>query len=94
VVIEGPITKTKWSHIPITFSAQDINIASFPHTNAMVVTIHVDRCDVNRILIDNGSQAKILFLSSFKKMGNDRKQLKEPTKPFYDFSGKRIELDR
>jgi hypothetical protein len=94
VVIEGPITKTKWSHIPITFSAQDINIASFPHTNAMVVTIHIDRCDVNRILIDNGSQAKILFFSSFKKMGNDRKQLKEPTKPFYDFSGKRIELDR
>jgi hypothetical protein len=25
-------------------------------------------------------------------MGYDRKQLKEPTKPLYDFGGKRIEL--
>jgi hypothetical protein len=57
----------------------------------MVITIHIDRRDVTRILIDNGSQAEILFLSAFKKMGYDRKQLKEPMKPFYGFSGKRIE---
>jgi hypothetical protein len=73
VTVEGPITQTKWSHIPITFSAQDINIASFPHTNTMVVTIHMDRWDITRILIDNGSQAKILFLSAFKRMGYDHK---------------------
>jgi hypothetical protein len=28
VTVEGPITKTKWSHIPITFSSQDINLTS------------------------------------------------------------------
>jgi hypothetical protein len=42
VVVEDPITKTKWSHIPITFSAQDIKLASFPQTDAMVITIHID----------------------------------------------------
>jgi hypothetical protein len=31
VAVEGPITQTKWSHMPITFSAQDVSLASFPH---------------------------------------------------------------
>jgi hypothetical protein len=66
VAIEGPTTQTKWSHIPITFSAHDVNLALFPHTDAMVLTIHIDRCDVSRILIDNGNQAEILFLSALK----------------------------
>jgi hypothetical protein len=59
--------------MPITFSAQDVNLASFSHTNAMVVTVHIDRWDVTEILIDNGSQAKILFLACFRKMGFDQK---------------------
>jgi hypothetical protein len=46
VAVEGPITHTMWSHIPITFSTQDVNLASFPHTDAMVLTIHIDRWDL------------------------------------------------
>jgi hypothetical protein len=57
--------------MPITFSAKDTNLASFPHTDMMVVTVHIDRWDVTRILIDNGGQAEILFLSAFEKMGYD-----------------------
>jgi hypothetical protein len=57
----------------------------------MVLTIHIDRWDESKILVDNGSQAEILFLSGFEKMGYDKKQLKEPTKPLYGVSGKRIE---
>jgi hypothetical protein len=38
---EGPITKTKLSHIPIAFLAKDINQVLFSHTNAMVITIHI-----------------------------------------------------
>jgi hypothetical protein len=77
--------------MPITFSAQDVNLASFPHTDTMVVTVHIDRWDVIKILIDNRSQAKILFLTAFEKMGFDRKQLKESIKPLYGFGGGKIE---
>jgi hypothetical protein len=73
VAVEGPITKTKWSHIPITFFDQDVKLTSFPHTDAMVPTIHIDWSDVSKILIDIGSQAEILFLSTFEKMGYDKK---------------------
>jgi hypothetical protein len=59
--------------MPITFSAQDVNLVSFSHTDVMVVTIHIDRWDVTKILIDIGSQAEILFLIAFEKMGYNRK---------------------
>jgi hypothetical protein len=90
VAIEGTVIKTKWSHMSITFSIEDINLAFFPHTDAIVITVHIDRWDVTRILIDNSSQAEVLFLSAFDKMGYDKRKLKEPTKPLYSFDGKRI----
>jgi hypothetical protein len=67
VVVEGPITQIKWSHIPITFSVQYVNITSFPHTVVMVLIIHIDSWDMSKILVDNDNQAEILFLSTFTK---------------------------
>jgi hypothetical protein len=55
VIVEGSITQSKLSHMSITFSSQDINLTSFPHTDAMVVTIHINGWDVTKILVDNGS---------------------------------------
>jgi hypothetical protein len=42
----------------ITFSSRDVNLTSFSHTDAMVVTVHIDRWDVTKILIDNDSQVE------------------------------------
>jgi hypothetical protein len=91
VAVKGPITRTKWYHIPLTFTEANIKFVSFPHTDVMVITTHIDKWDVIRILIDNGRHAEILFLSAFDQMGFDRKQLKEATKPLYGFGGRRIE---
>jgi hypothetical protein len=90
IAIEGPITQTKWSHMPITFSSQDINLILFPHTNAMVITVHIDRWDVAKILINNDSQAEILFLATFDQMGFERKQLKSHRSPFMASAGKEL----
>jgi hypothetical protein len=57
--------------MPITFSSQDVNLTSFPHTDAVIVVVHIDRRDITKILIDNGSHAEILFLATFNKMGFD-----------------------
>jgi hypothetical protein len=77
--------------MPITFTVEDIKLTYFPHTYAMVINAHIDKWDATHILVDNGSQAEILFLSAFNQMGYDRRQLKEATKPLYDFGGRRIE---
>jgi hypothetical protein len=73
----------------ITFSSQDVNLTSFPHTDTIVVTVHIDRWDITKILIDNDSQSKILFLATFDKIGFDRKQLNESSKPLYGFDEKK-----
>jgi hypothetical protein len=65
---------------------------SFPHIDVMVITMHIDKWDVTRVLIDNVSQAEILFLSAFDQMGYNSKQLKEAMKPLDGFGEKRIKL--
>jgi hypothetical protein len=72
----------------ITFTEADINRVSFPHTDAMVITTYIDKWNVTRVLVDNGSRAEILFLSTFEQMGLNKKPLKEVSKHMYGFGGK------
>jgi hypothetical protein len=75
----------------ITFTEADIKLVSFPHTDAMVITAHIDQWNVTRVLVDNGSQAEIMFLSTFEQMGLNKSQLKESPKHLYGFGGRKIE---
>jgi hypothetical protein len=83
--------RTKCSHMPITFTEADIKLVSFLHIDTMVITVHIDKWDITRVLIDNRSQAEIIFLPSFDQIGFDRKQLKEASKSLYGFGGRRME---
>jgi hypothetical protein len=59
--------------MPLTFTEADIKLASFPHTDAMVIITHIDKWNITRVLDDNGSQTEILFLPAFDQIGFDRK---------------------
>jgi hypothetical protein len=37
VALTSPVVQTKWSHVPITFDARDVDLRSVPHADAMVV---------------------------------------------------------
>jgi hypothetical protein len=37
VALTGPVVQTKWSHIPLTFDARDVDLRSAPHVDAMVI---------------------------------------------------------
>jgi hypothetical protein len=51
----------------------NIKLTSFPHTDAMVITAHIDKWNVTRVLVNNGSQVETLFLSTFEQMGFSKK---------------------
>jgi hypothetical protein len=51
----------------------------------MVINAHIDKWNVMRVLVDNGSLVEIL------QMGFSKKQLKEASKPLYGFGGNKIE---
>jgi hypothetical protein len=88
VAITGPVVQTKWSHVSLTFDARDVDLRSAPHIDAMVISCSVSGWDLHKVLIDNGSQADIIFLHAFDRMGISHSLLKPSDNPLYGFGGK------
>jgi hypothetical protein len=80
--------QTKWSHVPLTFNARDVDLRSAPHIDAMVINCSVAGWDLHKVLVDNGSQADIIFLHAFDRMGISHSLLKPSDNLQYGFGGK------
>jgi hypothetical protein len=68
VGVQGPIIKSKWSHVPITFSQEDLQLKDYPHNDAMVISYVIKGFLVQNILVDTGSAADIIFAKAFRQM--------------------------
>ncbi|GFZ10155.1 hypothetical protein Acr_21g0007540 [Actinidia rufa] len=55
---------------PITFGSDDLRGLHLPHDDALVISAVIANFNVQRILIDSGSSADILFISAFEKDKN------------------------
>jgi hypothetical protein len=88
VTLTGPMVQTKWSHVPLTFDARDVDLRSAPQADAMVINCRVAGWDLHKVLVDNGSQADIIFLHAFDHMGISHSLLKPADNPLYRFNGK------
>jgi hypothetical protein len=80
--------QTKWSHVPLTLDARDVDLRSAPHIDAMVINCSVAGWDLHKVLVDNGSHADIIFLHAFDRMGISHNLLKPSDNPLYGFDGK------
>jgi hypothetical protein len=87
VAITGPVVQTKWSHVPLTFDARDVDLRSTPHIDTMVINCSVAGWDLHKVLLHNGSQADIIFLHAFDRMGISHSLLKPSDNPLYGFGG-------
>jgi hypothetical protein len=68
IAMEGKIERTRWSHIPITFTEEDVKLKSFPHNDALVIEANVASWTLEKLLVDNGSSVDILFAGAYHKM--------------------------
>ncbi|XP_021745390.1 uncharacterized protein LOC110711319 [Chenopodium quinoa] len=59
-----------------TFDEYDQEGIIYPHDDRLVVTMRIPNWEVDRILIDGGSSANIIYISAFKELKLDRKYLK------------------
>jgi hypothetical protein len=82
------VVQTRRSHVPLTFDARDVDLPSAPHVDAMVINYSITGWDLHKVLVDNGSQADIIFLYAFNRMGINHSLLKPSDNPLYGFSGK------
>jgi hypothetical protein len=62
--MKGPYKKTRWSHLPITFSV-DLQLKDYLHMDAMVIEANIDGLAVSKILVDGRSSADIIFASTY-----------------------------
>jgi hypothetical protein len=90
ISMEGPFKKTRWSHLPITFSEQDLKLKGYPHMDAMVIEANIEGWSVSKILVDGGSSKDIIFTSTLDAMQIDRKSLGREEHPLFGFGGKKI----
>jgi hypothetical protein len=90
VGVQGPFIKSKWSHIPITFSKEDIQLKDYPHNDAMVISSVINGFLVHNVLVDTGSAADIIFVKAFRKMQEHDDKIHDATHPLYGFGGRQI----
>jgi hypothetical protein len=62
VALTGPVVQTRWSHVPLTFDARYVDLRSALHVDAMVINCSIEGWDFHKVLVDNDSQADIIFL--------------------------------
>ncbi|GMN61551.1 hypothetical protein TIFTF001_030651 [Ficus carica] len=71
----------------ITFHSNEATNLSRPHDDALVLTLNVSNCEVGRILVDNGSSADVLFLSTLKEMELSDSDIERSTTVLTGFNG-------
>lgn len=91
VAVQNLVHHTDWLNVPLTFSKQDLNLESYPHTYAMVIKANIAAWEISRILVDTGNSADIIFVNGFDQMKLNRNQLHPSDTPLVAFGGKRIE---
>ncbi|GFZ15782.1 hypothetical protein Acr_25g0001910 [Actinidia rufa] len=72
---------------PITFNNDDLRGLHFPHNDALIVSAVIANFNVQKILVDNGSSADILFISAFNKMKIGMDKLHPFQTPLVRFGG-------
>jgi hypothetical protein len=90
VGVQGPLIKSKWSHIPITFSQEDLQLKDYPHNDAMFISCVIKGFLVHNVLVGTGSAADIIFAKAFRKMQEPDDKIHDATHPLCGFGGKQI----
>jgi hypothetical protein len=90
VGVQGPFVRSKWSHIPITFSQEDLQLKDYPHNDAMVISYVIKGFLVHNVLVDIGSAANIIFAKAFRQMQEPADKIHDATHPLCGFGGRQI----
>jgi hypothetical protein len=90
VGVQGHFIRTKWSHIPITFSQEDLQLKDYPHNDAMVIACVIKGFLVHNVLVDTCSVVDIIFAKGFRQMQEPDDKIHDATHPLCGFRGKHI----
>jgi hypothetical protein len=81
VGVQGPFIKSKWSHVPITFSQEDLQLKDYPHNDSMVISCVIKGFLVHNVLVDIDSATDIFFAKAFMQMWEQDDKIHDATHP-------------
>jgi hypothetical protein len=88
--VQGPYIKSKWSHVPITLSQEDLQLKDYPHNDVMVISCVIKGFLVHNVLVDTGSAADIIFAKAIRQMQELEDKIQDVMHPLCGFGGKQI----
>ena len=80
------------TNVPLVLSFSDAEKQGTiqPHDDALVVTLRIGGYDVNRVMVDQGSAAEIMYPDLFKGLGLKLEDLTTYSSPLVSFEGKMV----
>ena len=82
--------REKWEEDFLGFSGKEKEGTMQPHENALVVTVRIAGFDVKRVMIDQGSETKILYPDLYRGLGLTQANLSKYDTPFMAFDGSMV----
>ena len=78
--------------VPLVLSFSDVDKLGTiqPHNDALVVTLRIGGYDVKRVMIGQGSAAKIMYPDLYKGLGLKPESLTTYSSPLVSFEGKMV----
>lgn len=74
----------------IAFTSKDTGRVGTPHDNSFARSLRITNCIVRRILVDNGSSVKIMFIRAFEQMELLREDIQLVSSQLVGFDGSSI----
>jgi hypothetical protein len=82
VGVQGPFIKSRWSHIPITFSQEDLQLKDYPHNDAMVISCVIKGFLVHNVLVTQAVQRTSYLLRPSDRCKSPKIRSMTPHIPF------------
>ncbi|XP_050241026.1 uncharacterized protein LOC126689906 [Quercus robur] len=85
-----PPFKQRRTNRDMTFSEEDARGMKQPHDDPLVIMLIIEVFNTRRILMDNGSFADIIYLSTFQQLKLDPRRLRPFDSLLVNFNGDRV----
>ena len=71
-----PPLKQRWTNQDMYFLEEDARGVKQPYDDPLVIMVMIEGFNTRRVLVDNGSSANIIYLSTFQQLKVDPKRLR------------------
>ncbi|GKV42235.1 hypothetical protein SLEP1_g49664 [Rubroshorea leprosula] len=82
-----------WKDQPITFTPTNLEGVVTPHNDPLVISVMINNCQVQRVLVDTGSALDIMYYHCFESLGLDLALLQCYDGPIYGFNNQLVPIE-